>query len=405
MYRQVDEGGLGLFDLSDFISALQCSWIKRCVQSINDNWRYRIALYGNGNPTLVVNDAIVRAGLGTVLNNIVDSFCKFKGKFSTIENNYLHMPIYCNASFGYGRGLMHKLDDQFFEINGDMAKRNSIIGLTWSNLTSNGRVLPRIEIQARLGLYFTDEKYLVLKTAYRIATRKYHKDVEKSHTMRQFICGFKKGSRNFRKVITRAENTINMAECRAVRTYLRTVDVETLSSRRASNIMSNWNKNFLPSSIRVFIFKFYNSMLGLNCRVSHFNPGINASCTFCDDRKLLPAPKETMEHLFYYCPLVHKLIIGFCTKYLRNPELDRVTFFTSDITEFEVKNNSLNIVLDIFRYVVWQYKLKKKYPTSLEFWPEFEYQLSTVTGSSQRFVSELMDCDFFQIAGGDGRRP
>jgi hypothetical protein len=123
---------------------------------------------------LVVNDAIVRAELGTVLNNIVDSFCKFKGKFSTIKNNYLYMSIYCNASFGYGRGLMHKLDDQFFEINGEMAKRNSVIGLTWSNLTINGRILTRIEMHARLGLYLTDEKYLPLKTAYKIATRKYH---------------------------------------------------------------------------------------------------------------------------------------------------------------------------------------------------------------------------------------
>ncbi len=94
-----------------------------------------------------------------------------------------------------------------------------------------------------------------------------------------------------------------------------------------------------------------------------------------------------MEHLFYYCPVVHDLIRGFCTKFLRNPELDHATYFTSDISEFEVKNNSLNLVLDIFRYVVWQFKLKKKYPTSLEFWSEFDYQLSIVTGSSQRFVS------------------
>jgi hypothetical protein len=178
---------------------------------------------------------------------------------------------------------MHKLDDQFFEINGDMVKRNSVIGLTWSNLTTNGRILTRIEMHARLGLYLTDEKYLLLKTAYKIAIRKYHKDVEDSYTMRQFICGFKKGSRNFRKVIACTNNSINMAECRAVQVYLRTVDVEAISPRRASNIMSNWNKNFLPSNIRVFIFKFYNNMLGLNSRVAHFNPGINASCTFCDD--------------------------------------------------------------------------------------------------------------------------
>jgi hypothetical protein len=101
----------------------------------------------------VVNDGLVREELGTVLNNLIDSFCKFKGKYSIIENNYLYMPIYCNPRFGYGRGLIHKLDEHFFEINGDMVKRNLVIGITWNSLSSNGRLLSRIEIQARHGIF------------------------------------------------------------------------------------------------------------------------------------------------------------------------------------------------------------------------------------------------------------
>jgi hypothetical protein len=38
VYLPVDRGGLGLFRLTDFISALQCSWIKRTYHSLNDNW-------------------------------------------------------------------------------------------------------------------------------------------------------------------------------------------------------------------------------------------------------------------------------------------------------------------------------------------------------------------------------
>jgi hypothetical protein len=71
IYRPVNVGGLGLFVLRDFISALQCPWIKRCTLSINDNWRYRIALYGNGNPLHLVNDMKTRNGNGLVLNNII----------------------------------------------------------------------------------------------------------------------------------------------------------------------------------------------------------------------------------------------------------------------------------------------------------------------------------------------
>ncbi len=405
IYKKVGEGGLGLFNLADFISALQCTWIKRCVQSINDNWKYRLALYGNGNPTLVVNDGTVREELGTVLNNLIDSFCKFKGKYTTIDNNYLHMPIFCNPAIGYGRGLMHKLDEHFFEINGDMAKRNMVVGINWNSLSTNGQLLSRVEIQARHGIPFTEDRYQLLKTAFRICRRKYNKDAEKSLTIRQFICGFKKGSRNFRKIITSTEKKDNVVDCRAMQTYGRTVGVRILDSKRASSIVSNWNKSFLPSNIRVFIFKYYNNMLGLNSRVAHFNQEVNAGCTFCTVRKVLPAEKETMVHLFYYCPSVQCLIIEFGTKYLRNMVPDIEMFFTSQVTDFETKNNCLNIILDIFRYVVWQFKLQKIYPTPFKFWPEFEYQLTTVTGSSPKFVSELIDCNFFQTANGDGRRP
>jgi hypothetical protein len=268
IYKKVGEGGLGLFTLSDFISALQCTWIKRCVQSVNDNWRYRLALYGNGNPTLVVNDGIVREELGTVLNNLIDSFCKFKGKYSIIENNYMHMPIYWNPGFGYGRGLMHKLDEHFFEINGDMAKRNLVVGITWNSLSNNGWLLSRVEIHARHGIFFTEEKFQLLKTAFRICKCKYHKDADKSLTMRQFICSFKKGSRNFRRIINKAEKNDNVAECQAIQTYGRTVGARIVDPKRASSILSNWNKSFLPSNVRVFIFKYYNNMLGLNSRVA-----------------------------------------------------------------------------------------------------------------------------------------
>ncbi len=150
IYKRVVDGRLGVFVLSDFISALQCTWINRCVQSINDNWRYRPALYGNGNLTLVVNDGIVKDNLGTVLNNIIESFCRFKGKYTAIDNNYIYMPIYCNNGFGYGRGLLQKLDDQFFEVNGDMAKRNQILGFTWRDLTNNATIITRYRRKAWL---------------------------------------------------------------------------------------------------------------------------------------------------------------------------------------------------------------------------------------------------------------
>ncbi len=43
-YLQPEQGGAGLFKLSDFLIAQKCSWVKRAQVNQNDNWR--LALIG-----------------------------------------------------------------------------------------------------------------------------------------------------------------------------------------------------------------------------------------------------------------------------------------------------------------------------------------------------------------------
>jgi hypothetical protein len=40
LYTPLSEGGLGLIKINDYITALQCSWVKRLTQHWGDNWRY-----------------------------------------------------------------------------------------------------------------------------------------------------------------------------------------------------------------------------------------------------------------------------------------------------------------------------------------------------------------------------
>jgi hypothetical protein len=43
LYTCPCEGGLGLIKLESYLSALQCSWVKRCYTRINDSWRWILA--------------------------------------------------------------------------------------------------------------------------------------------------------------------------------------------------------------------------------------------------------------------------------------------------------------------------------------------------------------------------
>ncbi len=166
---------------------------------------------------------------------------------------------------------------------------------------------------------------------------------------------------------------------------------------------------YLNSGIRVFIFKYYNNILGINSRVAHFNREVDASCTFCTLCNNLPAPKETIAHVFYHCPTINDILVKFYAKYLHGITLEQNSFFLSNASEYEFENKPLNIVLDLIRYVIWQNKLNKKVPNFNLLETELHYLIGSITGASKNFERSLIDCKFFQRDrredDGERRRP
>ncbi len=403
IYRETSMGGLGLFDLTNFIAALQCTWIKRCAQSVNDNWRYRVTLLGNGDPILFVNDQKTREACGSVLTNILENYELFKSKYAQIDNNYMVVPIYCNAAFGYGRGLVHKLDDNFFECNGNTAVRNTLLGITWSDITDNELLYSREQLLIRFNINLSVIKYNLLKNAYLIAVRRYRKIDAPQTGIREFMLGFKKGSKYFRVVLNGKTSENIVRNGTPVRTYLRCIEQECPAFPRIKSLLSNWNLYYLNSRIREFCFKFYNNILGINSRVSHFNPDIEAGCTFCSLTNTRPVPKETVQHLFYYCPTTAPIITYFYDKYLCNFLISPTTFFLANVSSIEKENRPLNITLDVLRYVLWQYKLEKKIPTCATLDTEFNYQMILATSAS--FNTSVDDCKYFQNSDRNRRIP
>jgi hypothetical protein len=267
IYRETSMGGLGLFNLANFIAALQCTWIKRCAQSINDNWRYRVALLGNGDPLLVVNDSKSKDLCGCVLNNILKSYELFKCKYAQVDNNYMVVPIYSNAAFGYGRGLTQQLDGDFFECIGNTGLRNTVLGITWNDITANELLYTREQLSARCNINLSAHKYNLLKSAYQIATRRYRKIDAPCTAISEFMSSFKKGSKKFRLVLTGKTPENSFCNGTQVRTFLRSIELEGPAFSRIKNMYSTWNLNYINSRVREFSFKYYNNLLGTNSRV------------------------------------------------------------------------------------------------------------------------------------------
>jgi hypothetical protein len=87
LYLPADKGGLGLINLKNFITALQCSWIKRTTQHWCDNWRFDVKAASYGNPLTVTVGTFNRIE-HPALSNISESFGSFTVELYKKDRNY-----------------------------------------------------------------------------------------------------------------------------------------------------------------------------------------------------------------------------------------------------------------------------------------------------------------------------
>jgi hypothetical protein len=149
-------------------------------------------------------------------------------------------------------------------------------------------------------------------------------------------------------------------------------------------IVSLWSKNGFNTRIKTFLFKFYNNILGLNTRVSHFNNTVDRRCTICKinqsnisigtNRNTVPVPvnpvptptaDESFKHMFLDCPTVKKLHDQFLNKYFTGlmfaSEIERAYFFFyGTVPGHRNYNIFVHATVLIFQYQIWQTKLKKR---------------------------------------------
>jgi hypothetical protein len=159
---------------------------------------------------------------------------------------------------------------------------------------------------------------------------------DRGENVNNFLNRFKKGSKNFRKILNYRKNEkIKCAQNNKVKTFFRLIELPVPEEKSLHTLNNEWAINSYPVKLREFIFKFRSNVLGLNTRVSHFNRNVNRGCTFCtiegpqnvhgnDQLHVLPAgrpdpvlappvlqapvrtpvpvPDEMFIHLFFDCP-------------------------------------------------------------------------------------------------------
>ena len=204
-------------------------------------------------------------------------------------------------------------------------------------------------------------------------------------TIENFLMRFKKGSKPIRNIMAEKRKLHQEAKLpQTLSTFFRITNLPVPENNELKKIASFWQTSTLPNRIKDFAFKFLYNKLHTNTRLSHMigENNIDRGCTFCSISKLLPAPEETFQHLFWDCPTSQEILQKIIENYI--PEIQRLSaekqklyFFTGTC---EV---TFPLIAQITRiiglYLIWEMHQKKKILTWQTFKINLIYELRKVS--------------------------
>ena len=106
------EGGLGLFNLNNFLDAQRCSWVKR-AQNLDDIWKRTLyaACYGS---ILNIRASKINKDDYPILHGIVNSYEKFYANHTKWNENYKIALIFDNPALTLNLRTLEVADEEYF---------------------------------------------------------------------------------------------------------------------------------------------------------------------------------------------------------------------------------------------------------------------------------------------------
>jgi hypothetical protein len=127
-----------------------------------------------------------------------------------------------------------------------------------------------------------------------------------------------------------------------------------------------WNLKCIGNHMREFIFKCRNYYQPLNNRVNAFDRTVDPRCCFCRIRDPATTTRESFYHLFLQCATTQGILNAlyeFLISVEDNENEKLNIYWYGNKTDASVECKLLLLMLwETFRYVIFQYKLKRTIP-------------------------------------------
>jgi hypothetical protein len=405
----VEQCGLGLFNIENFLTAQQATWVLKSRISVRDNWRAKLRSLCNGN-VLCLGPELISEDANPLLHGIAVSFEKVRMSHDNLHCNFTKALVINNKLFFRGPGDKRILDFTYLEL--DENRHNPITGLEAKDFFNVNGLKTRVELNVMYGVNLSINGYSRLATCLNHYVRRLRPRISNNgsaRTLAEEFIALKKPGKKLRQCITKKRKTVfDISKAKPVTKFLELTNLVFTDTGNISKCISAWNNNGISSRIKTFVFKFYNNILGLNTRLSHFVAGQQRGCNFCNGTTV-PVPDETFIHLFLECPTTFDWHCSFLKKYLPdfmflNVQERSELFFLGRLPNRAYDNKFLIMAVLIFQFCIWEEKLRKKIPsfTTLDnTYSELVYSLAN-TNRKMFQSAELLNLPLCRLTGAQG---
>jgi hypothetical protein len=387
LYLAPEHGGLGLFEISNFLDAQKCSWIKRSV-GLDEPWKVILyvsnfgAIFNSKKRNVSVNEF-------PICHQICASYERFLNFFTTSNENFRKIFIFENDMISIeleGRVSLSRalFQPEFF--NEFSTKLYQLKYIDFFDEDDN--FLNVQQIRERTGINFTPLHVFHLRNACWVARTRYNKKEPMEQVSLQietFLYRRKKGSSHIRKVLS---DRPNLGIPHNINKLANNLDI-VINGEQSKFLNKLWTDNLFTNQERVFFFKFHNNILGFNNVVAHFVRGHSPYCTFCNISRTPDLNPETPVHLFYECSSVHDLIVDMFRVITNNNDFScsKREFFT----KFErrelssAKNSCLTTCAKLLIKYIWECRNRSFVPVLDHCRQNLSDRLVMATKSNKKF--------------------
>jgi hypothetical protein len=374
LYEKFSNAGLGLINVNDFLDALKCSWFKRIIGSVNDNWRLNMLKNAYFNVICFRPDQLTMER--PLEFNIGTAFWRFLLKFWSAEKNLLGAPLIKNPLFLRGNTGDGQFDSGMLDeaVHGRANLENNKEGwlkLRCADFLDGTGIIKNYPEASRIqGIILTPVIYMAIRRSIIFSFNKY-KMAERSGnmvTLERFLSFRTKGSKQFRKTLGAAKVVDRNPGMNMIQKYCELIDCDIPEPDIIKKNLSMWSNHFLPVLIGEFCLQLVRNSLPVNARMAgrYRNQNdiiVDERCRNCSAS--LPVPtvghRETFRHFFWECEFASSVLNSFKLKYFQDMSEAKyrnlIFLGINDASEFCV---SLRVLSLLILYEIWKSRINKK---------------------------------------------